>query len=1603
MRSMFRILISGLIAGVVPGLLGTPAPAGAASRIEGTDWYPIGPAPIVNAQTYPDAGRIDATGRASVIAVNPLNPDDVYLGTATGGVWRSTDGGRSWQPFFEQEAAALLGETPVSIGAIAVDDCTASRCNSIYVGTGENSLRRDTYWGAGLLVGGWTSGEISVFSWTLSGGSDFKFGSINDIVIDPTTSGATKRLYLILSSGVTASASESTVTAPAPAAGYGLFRSTDDAGSWTKLTVDGSAGAKPTDLEIDPQDPQTLYAGFLGRGIFRSDNDGGDWCPLNPGIVVAGCSPAPGLPDVSTNFDFVEIAVHRPTAAPAVLYAMFGNCPSPILGSCSPPIYKSTDGGTSWDPVVASSKSAYSRYTHTLEIHPDDPDVFYFGGINLHRWNPASNVFVNNVGGSDLHPDHHSLVFPDPADSDRIYVANDGGFYFSEDGGECWTSGNDDLQITGFQSITASPLTTRVIGGTQDNGTNMWSGTRVWQHLTDSDSASTIIDLDSQSRMYDLSYLVAPRRTTTGAVCCNWPGILNPDLSAADPSAFYPPFMQAGAGSHPLYFGTNRLYRSTNDGSDWTIVSPVLGGIGPFFPDIQDTNVITAIAVAPTDLDRVWVGYYDGRIWRSNASGPCASNTCWTEVTTGSMPSAPVTRIAADPGDSSRAYATFSGFSSGAHVFRTDDDGDSWQAKASGLPSQLPVNTVHVEVEATERVWLGTDAGVYKSLDHGDTWTKFSSGLPNVPVYEIALDEDRGRAWAGTHGRGAFLLTEPMIDNYEGWVDGGIWDIPVYGTGFPPNETCTMRLVLRDGATCAQGMVDGDGGTIETDADGQLVTSKGGFYIDRPVAWGCFNSNCVGGAHISACNDEDNPVTFVEVGCGALTALNHINGCPQQANPPTSVLGVDGTGEGAGTPDAPCLPPPAGGAAGGGGAEAGEGAAASPEMLLHVTPTVQVGDGSTRTLCTVAVAYRPHESRRTLIERIRDEINASLTCAAAGVSAEATGLGEELGPGIEDPMPEDPRLVLHAPTVSGSYLVASISAQPGGADGLCFDYRGLGDPLSNQLEIVRLRFRTAPTGAEGGAIRIVESTPLGRCDITVDLAPGDTPTDIAGKVAAAFQAPGIPGPHPRCPARRNLRDVTLHGDSVISVAAWQFAVCLEDPGVGFLFDPEEVKNRHPVADAGDDRTAADPTAVLLDGRGSSDPDSTPGTADDIASYDWLEVPPAGPPVPLASGATAVVALAPGLHRIRLRVTDVAGAIDLDEALIEVDPLARLSASVHLNQAFAKTDGPQLGGVTEDGTTELRAVAIRLGFELTPDDRVVVQVASRARGDSPLDALRDDVELSWAFYERRLGSTVSLAGGRVPVAAGLFGLRRDDGVARPFYDLAWSLYDATSPLPEAVDGLRASGRAGPPAGWHLEASGWVGGWDQLEQAPGTALAGEARSEDAFGAQLWLAKPSPHVRLGLGLGRFDLRDGVLRFGSQDRWEAGWLSAEVEQPLWFVRAELLAASHDWSLPGLGGLNDVDRRGGYLEAGVRPLPTVTLALRAEATELELPFPFSKRVDLDQDLAIGAAWSFRPEAVLKLELHRNEGYRVEDVPTDLVADPPVVTRFGVLSLAVSF
>lgn len=1136
-------------------------PAWSQTPIEGDSWFPMGPAPINN---FFGGG---VTGRASAIAVNANNADELWIGGAAGGVWHSVNGGRNWVPVSDipdnQEALA--------IGALAVDRCDNSGCEVIYAGTGENAIRRDTYYGRGLMIRDNRPGTEFPTWVTLKGDPfNFELGSINDVVLDPTTSVPNKRIFVTLSSGTTSSASQATVTAPEPSpGGYGIYRSDNNGGTWSKLDIQGAENARPTDLEMDPEDQNVLYAGFLGVGMFKTTDGGNTWCPLNAGIPLpAGCTAASGLdPDVTGGFDHVEIAIQRENTQ--ALYVTFGHCADRLIQGCTPSVFRTSDGGSSWNKrrqgtisgSATNCPTVYSRYTHGLAIHPNQFDRLFLGGTRLCRSDDGGQTFVtsdNNTApgtspwGPIIHLDHREIIIH-PSDANRMYSTDDGGFAFSNDGGSNWTPGNNDLQITGFYSLTSVPNTPRVLGGAQDNAGQLWKGFRAWDRVGNGDGGYALIDLDDPMTLYLGSNFGSFTRSTNGGLSFS---TISPPGTSSSNRAFNAPVVQNRELPHELYYGADRLFCSTTDGSNWVQASPVLatGTTDEITPGI---NVITAIGV---HAERVYFGYYGGQVFTTDDG--CDTSASWTEVSDG-LPNAPVTDIAVDPDTPSTAYLTFSGFSEAAHVWKTTNAGGSWTAVDNGLPEGVPANAIAIEPDFPSRVWVGLDSGpnpdrsnVYRSTDGGTNWESRDRGLPNAPVFDLSIDDSRGRIYAGLHGRGAYVLSQPLVGGFEGWVDGNIWDIPVYGQNFAANQSCTVSLLQTTGDICASGSVDAIGGTIETDSMGVLGTTSGGMWSGKSVIWACLNGNCLGGTPIAECNDDENGdgiadrVSTVVVDCGGGPPGNAtIPGCPNLTNPPGSLIEVGFFEEG----DSPLS------------------TTASTSILqraisprqgdFRLAAILQSREGAIP-LCTVPVSIMRGDNSKAILERARDAINSDPSCTVETVTASLDEISPEEEE-EEDKFRRDPRLLLSAPGQTGGQIVAGLLSNPSAvADGTCFTVRGLGMPMLSQLRVMRTTFLTDAEGAQGGQLIFIETSGLGTCAVTLESVPGQT----AGQIAQALTDLILDAdstPKPFCPEEMNPRDIGRDGDSITSVFASDLQICLNDPGIGVLVAPEEIEGLTP--------------------------------------------------------------------------------------------------------------------------------------------------------------------------------------------------------------------------------------------------------------------------------------------------------------------------------------------------------------------------------------------------------------------------------------------------------
>jgi photosystem II stability/assembly factor-like uncharacterized protein len=1224
---------------------------------------------------------VDATGRASALAVNPFDLFDVYLGGANGGVWHTTNGGLTWEPISDKERS-------LAIGALALDECSADGCIKIYAGTGENNIRRDTYYGAGLLVMDRMAGDPPF--WVLLGDLLFSPGSINNVVLDPTTQGDSKRLYVTLSSGVTASASESTVTAPVPPSGFGIYRSEDDGVTWAKLVLPVPAWAKPTDLEMLPEDPDTLFAGFMEFGVYMSTDRGETWCALNPEVAAPPtCAGVSGLP-VQETFDHVEISIHQPpSAADATLYAIFGNCPDPIAtqneeecshssGAGNPAIYRSTDGGITWELMNAAAPGSYCRYTHVLTIHPFDPDTVFFGGVELHRSSDGGETF-GLIGCPCYHPDIQAIVIPEELLGLAVYMATDGGFYVSDDGGATFRSYNDGLQIGGFQSIASSPLTSTVIGGMQDNSFPEWIGTRVWSGMGSGDGGFTIQDLNKPGFYLGTVQYGLPKYVKS----CPLPGgacDASDGIECAEPRAFYPPFVQDPREGHRLFFGSNRLYTSDDGGDWWDAVSPVLVDPGEFFLDIQNENVITAIAPSSdpsSDLTRIYIGYYGGEIFWADFD-PDGDPPVWRSVggPDHGLPDSTVSRIAVDPTDPDVAYVTFSDFDGAPSLYKTTNHGNLWNPVGIDSLPAVPFNTISIEPSAPDHLWLGTDAGVYRSTDAGLSWERSDAGLPHVAVYEFSIDErlddgepGNGRIYAATHGRGAFVLARQFVKSNRSCWNGQIASLWAEGHAFPPEENCVLEIVQEDGSVCASSHLDATGFPVGTDEGGRIVARLGGG-MDLPVACACSWGSCLDGVPVADCNPADNPIHSVRAICaGAFSAEATVSdpSCGAAAGEGKSAL-LSGSSS-----KSPPIPSTLLRLRDRRDLEGGEGIAGEPttaavrgagveraprvEREFEIVAAAHSESGPARSFCTVQVSFQADDTTADLLARARDALEADATCMASGVDAEIIGAPPEGTAEGEDEWGSHRALTFGSSSPIDGQPLVSVHAGPGVAPELGFDVASVGLPEMGVGTPVRVRFETLAGGASGGMINITERSLAGTCRVSVPTDPGWTPQQIAAAIATALGTPGAGGGDPDCPEHRRPLDIAHDDDAVLATVANGLLVHVEDAGVGLFLGPVELSGVHPAADAGADTveqcSGPDGATVVLDGTGSTDPDSTPGTSDDIVLFEWFEDYGLPSEMFLGSGAIVSVVLPVGDHDLTLRVTDTLGLTSVDGLLVSV--------------------------------------------------------------------------------------------------------------------------------------------------------------------------------------------------------------------------------------------------------------------------------------------------------------------------------------------------------------
>lgn len=665
-------------------------------------WRSLGPSGFQNNAYWGSSPQTDG-GRITGIAIHPLNPREIFAGSASGGVWRTINGGASWTPLTDSQCS-------LTTGAIALDPVDPT---IVYAGTGEPSQSS----GCGLL----RSFDAGA-TWTeINGGG----------VLAPV-SGIGNQTYRIVVDRSTAGSRSSTIVLDATATG--LHRSVNSGTSWSTAL----AGVV-TDVRADPSRSGVYWAALTNdavrAGIYKSTDRGASWArvlasPLGAGRTALAVSPAaPGRVliafSVASSYRLGTLVAYDDASGTSTTLAANG-------------LYGATSRG---------DFGAQSFYDFVLEADPTDAGTIYLGGVRMFRSRDGGATF--KVVAHFTHVDWHALEFA-PSDPTVIVGGCDGGVHASWDGGETWISRNANLSVSQFYAgLSAHPTFADVLlGGLQDNSTLFGFGSAFWTYVSGGDGGYSAFNPVNPNIFWSSCQVVGCIYRTTRSTSGNGLSVVSRGFSGNDRKRFLPPLVIDPNTPATLYYGTYRLYASYNEGSSWSTISGDL---------TKGTGAINTIAVAPSDSRVIWVGTSDGNVQVSTDAG-----LTFGQVAVG-LPLRAVTDIAVDAADAQRALVTFSGFGT-PHAYLTTNGGTTWTNVSSGLPD-LPHNAA-VIIPGSNRFFVAGDIGVYESANGGGTWTPAFPGMPNVIVTDLVFQPATGTLYAGTYGRGIFattVLTGPSV------------------------------------------------------------------------------------------------------------------------------------------------------------------------------------------------------------------------------------------------------------------------------------------------------------------------------------------------------------------------------------------------------------------------------------------------------------------------------------------------------------------------------------------------------------------------------------------------------------------------------------------------------------------------------------------------------------------------------------------------------------------------------------------------------------------------------------------------------------------------
>ncbi|MDH4018367.1 MAG: hypothetical protein OEU84_02105 [Xanthomonadales bacterium] len=764
-------------------------------------------------------GPVVQGGRLVDLEVVPGQPYTFYAAYASGGLWKTTNNGHTFEPLFDDQPSIIMGD-------IAVDP---NNPETIWVGTGENNSSRSSYGGMGVY-----RSDDGGQSWSYMGLGDTD--RIGRILIDPNDSNtiyvaALGKLYT-------------------PGGQRGIFRSSDGGKTWQQV-LRGGDWTGVIDLVFKPDDSKTLYAaswdrkrrpwdfteGGSGSAIYKSVNGGDTWSHMEGGfpsgefvgrigLAVSAASPdtlyasvdnQEPLPeakwnlgdrpvnakrlrqmskdeflaqdkseieqfirrsdfDVSIDADKLIEWVKTDKVSIEDIVDELGDANANLFNAdiVGLQVWRSDDAGNSWnlthdnplDQVVYS----YGYYFGEIRVSPKNVDQVYVLGVPIVKSDDGGKTWFS-VHGRNVHADHQSMWI-NPDHPDHVVIGNDGGADVSYDGGKTWVK-LDAQPLGQFYTVNvdmAEPY--NVYGGLQDNGTIRCSSTNRWQtganckRINGGDGMYVAVDpRDNKTTFTGSQFGYYARLGANGSR-----DEVRPRRAFGDPALRYnwnAPVILSPHNADVVYFGTNILYRSMDQGDTWTAISDDLTrsknrGDVPFAS-------LTSLSESRLQFGLVWAGTDDGEVWVTDSSG-----VRWQNVSAKLPADRWVSRVEASAHQKDRAYVSLNGYRDDdirAYVYRTDNLGKNFKDISKGLPAEA-VNVIREDPLMENILYVGTDRGVYVSTDRGDSWSALQGGLPNVPVHDLVVHPRERELVAGTHGRSIWIVDVlPLQDLVEAGSD----------------------------------------------------------------------------------------------------------------------------------------------------------------------------------------------------------------------------------------------------------------------------------------------------------------------------------------------------------------------------------------------------------------------------------------------------------------------------------------------------------------------------------------------------------------------------------------------------------------------------------------------------------------------------------------------------------------------------------------------------------------------------------------------------------------------------------------------------------------